>query len=504
MTHNLYALLRDRFPPDRQRPMLTDERGRTISFGETEAAVARMVGALAARGLKPGDRVSVQVDKSPDLLILYLACLAGGFVLHPINTAYREKELSYLLADAEPSLAIFRPKPAESIGALARAAGVREILTLGQDGVGTLLEAAAAAKPVEQICPRRADQLAALIYSSGTTGNPKGAMLTHGNLASNVAALSEAWEFSPSDRLLHALPLFHVHGLLGVSCALFSGASMRFLPRFEAVTVLRFLPEATIFMGVPTYYARLLAEPGFGASACGSMRLFISGSAPLLPDTFRRFRQASAHTLLERYGMTETLLNSSNPLRGERVAGSIGLPLPGIAMRIADAGDRPLGCEEVGEIQVKGPNVCRGYWRNPEKTAEALTADGWFRTGDLGRRDDRGYYFIAGRAKDLIIAGGLNVYPKEVEECIDSLEGVTESAVVGIPDPDFGEVVAAVVVPGSLETARPDEETVIRHVRDRLASFKVPKRVRFLPELPRNAMGKVEKTALRRFLTGES
>ncbi|HXV24234.1 MAG TPA: AMP-binding protein [Alphaproteobacteria bacterium] len=501
MTHNLYALFRDRFPSNRQRPMLTDERGRTISFGEAEAAVARMVGALTAAGLKPGDRVSAQVDKSPDLLIFYLACLAGGFVFHPINTAYREMELSYLLADAEPSLAIFGPESAESVGTLARAAGVPKILTLGQGGGGTLLEAAAAARPVEQICLRRADDLAALIYSSGTTGKPKGAMLTHGNLASNAAALVQAWEFSSSDRLLHALPLFHVHGLfVGVSCALFSGASMRFLPRFEAASVLRFLPETTVFMGVPTYYTRLLAEPGFGSSLCRSVRLFISGSAPLLPDTFRGFQQASGHLLVDRYGMTETLLNSSNPVRGERVAGSVGLPLPGVSMRIADPEDRPLGSGVIGEIQVKGPNVCRGYWRNPDKTAEAFTADGWFRTGDLARRDDRGYYFIVGRAKDLIIAGGLNVYPKEVEECIDKLEGVAESAVVGIPHPDFGEVVVAAVVPDGPETGQLNEEMVIRHVKDHLANFKAPKRVRFLPELPRNAMGKVEKTILRRFL----
>ena len=461
--------------------MLTDERGRTLSYAEAEAAVARMHGALAAAGLRAGDRIAVQVEKSPDLLILYLASLAGGFVFQPINTAYREGELSHLLVDAESALAICRPEMAERIGPLADKAGVRQMLTLGTAGEGTLLRAAAAAEPITTICARGADDLAALLYSSGTTGKPNGAMLTHGNLATNGEALVQAWGFSASDRLLHALPLFHAHGLfVGVSCALLSGATMRFLPSFEAASVLRHLPEATVFMGVPTYYTRLLAEPGFGPEACRSIRLFISGSAPLSPETFTRFRAVAGHVILERYGMTETLMNSSNPLVGERVAGSVGLPLPRVAIRISGKGDRPLGADGTGEIQVKGPNVCRGYWRNPEKTAASLTRDGWFRTGDLGRRDGRGYFFIVGRAKDLIIAGGLNVYPKEVEDCIDALDGVAESAVVGVPDPDFGEVVAAVVVRNRPDTNRPDEAAVIRHVKERLANFKVPKHVRFV------------------------
>ena len=504
MTHNLYATFRARFPHDRGSALLIDAEGRTLSYADTEAAVARLSGALVQLGLRPGDRVSVQVEKSPELLILYLACLAGGFVFHPINTAYLEGELSYLLGDAEPALAVIRPEMAERIAPVARTAGVRALLTLGEAGDGTLLEAAAAARPIEAEHGCGPDDLAALLYSSGTTGKPKGAMLTHGNLASNAAALVDAWGFSAADHLLHALPLFHAHGLfVGVSCALYAGASMRFLPRFDAAAVLRFLPEATVFMGVPTYYTRLLAEPGFSASACSQLRLFVSGSAPLLPETFHRVRETTGHTVLERYGMTETLMNSSNPLRGERVAGSVGLPLPGIALRIADADGRALGDDEVGEIQVKGPNVCSGYWRNTAKTAEAFTADGWFRTGDLGRRDARGYYFIVGRAKDLIITGGLNVYPKEVEACIDALPGVEESAVVGIADADFGEAVAAAVVVRRGFAPAPDEAAVIRHVKERLASYKSPKRVRFLPELPRNAMGKVEKAQLRRLLAGE-
>jgi malonyl-CoA/methylmalonyl-CoA synthetase len=503
MTHNLYATFRARFPHDRGSALLIDAEGRTLSYADTEAAVARLSGALVQLGLRPGDRVSVQVEKSPELLILYLACLAGGFVFHPINTAYLEGELSYLLGDAEPALAVIRPEMAERIAPVARAAGVRTLLTLGDAGDGTLLEAAATAPAIDDVCPCGVDDLAALLYSSGTTGKPKGAMLTHGNLASNAAALVRAWEFSSSDRLLHALPLFHAHGLfVGISCSLYAGASMRFLPRFDIASVLRFLPEATVFMGVPTYYTRLLAEPGFSASACAHLRLFVSGSAPLLPETFHRVREVTGHTVLERYGMTETLMNSSNPLRGERVAGSVGLPLPDIALRIADAKDHALPDEEIGEIQVKGPNTCRGYWRNAAKTGEAFAAGGWFRTGDLGRRDARGYYFIIGRAKDLIITGGLNVYPKEVEECIDALDGVAESAVVGVPDADFGEVVAAMVVRRAA-AGTPDEAAVIRHVKERLANFKVPKRVRFLPALPRNAMGKVEKAELRRLLAGE-
>lgn len=505
MTHNLYALFRDRFPRDRSKPLLVTERGRVLSFGEAEAAVARMAGAMGAAGLEIGDRVSVQVEKSPDLVIVYLACLSGGFVFHPINTAYREGELAYLFEDAEPRLAIISPDSVDHVVELAHRAGVREVLTLGREGEGTLLQAAASAEPMADIRARGIDDLAALLYSSGTTGRPKGAMLTHGNLASNAAALVQAWGFSASDRLLHALPLFHAHGLfVGVSCALWSGAGMRFLPRFDAATALGFLAEATVFMGVPTYYTRLLAEPGLNAAACQSVRLFVSGSAPLMPETFHRFRERTGHTILERYGMTETLMNSSNPLHGERLAGSVGTPLPGVSMRIADAGDRPLGDEAVGEVQVRGPNVCLGYWRSPDKTRAAFTADGWLRTGDLGRRDPSGRYFIVGRAKDLIIAGGLNVYPSEVEACIDGLAGVAESAVVGMPDPDFGEVAAAVVVREDPASGLPDEAAVIRHVKERLANFKVPKRVLFLAELPRNAMGKVEKAALRGHLAKEA
>jgi malonyl-CoA/methylmalonyl-CoA synthetase len=341
MTHNLYALFRDRFPSDRSRPLLTDERDRTLSYAQAERAVARMVGALRAAGLEPGDRVCVQAQKSPELLILYLACLAGGFVFHPINTAYREGELAHLFTDAEPALAVVDPDCAEQVGALARTAGARQVRTLGRDGRGSLREAAEAATPVLEICPRQERDLAALLYSSGTTGKPKGAMLTHGNLASNAAALVQAWGFNAADRLLHALPLFHAHGLfVGVSCTLYAGAFMRFLPNFDASTALRFLPEATVFMGVPTYYTRLLAEPGFGRDACSSVRLLVSGSAPLLPDTFRRVQEATGHAVLERYGMTETLMNSSNPLEGERIPARSVCPCPEsrCASRIATIG----------------------------------------------------------------------------------------------------------------------------------------------------------------------
>ena len=361
----------------------------------------------------------------------------------------------------------------------------------------------AAATPTDVVCNRSAEDAAALLYSSGTTGKPKGAILSHGNLASNGEALVQSWGFSASDRLLHALPLFHAHGLfVAVSCALLSGAPMRFLPRFEVADVLYFLSEATVFMGVPTYYTRLLQDPAFGSEKCRSIRLFVSGSAPLLAETFNRFHAVTGHVILERYGMTETLMNSSNPLRGERIPGSVGLPLPGISMRIADHESRALPDEEIGEIQAKGPNVCRGYWRNPAKTAEAFTADGWFHTGDLGRRDERGYYFIVGRAKDLIIPAVSTCTRKEVEDCIDALDGVAESAVVGVSDAHSGEVVAAAVVRNA-GASYPQRTEVIRHVKGRLANYKVPKQVIFLRELPRNAMGKVEKAQLRRMFASQ-
>jgi malonyl-CoA/methylmalonyl-CoA synthetase len=464
----------------------------------------RIAGALWALGLRPGDRVTVQAEKSVEHLILYFACLRAGLVFQPLNTSYQPAELEYFFVDAQPACVICAPDAADTLGPLARAAGVPHLLTLSARGDGTLVEAAQHATGAPDVIDRSTEDVAAILYSSGTTGRPKGAMLSHGNLASNGRTLAEAWGFTPTDRLLHALPLYHAHGLfVAVSCTLLSGGSMLFLPRFEPGEVVTLLPQATVFMGVPTYYSRLLSDPALGPEACRGIRLFVSGSAPLLADTFETFQRRTGHAILERYGLTETLMNTSNPLVGERVPGSVGPALPGVSVRIAapDGLERPPG--ETGEIQICGPNIFAGYWRKPEQTAESFTADGWFRTGDLGRIDGRGYVFIVGRAKDLIISGGLNVYPKEVEDCIDSLDGVAESAVVGIRHPDFGEAVAAVVVcrDGAAPIAEAD---VIGHVRGRLAAFKAPKRVVFLSSLPRNAMGKVVKQALRDLLASEN
>ena len=427
-------------------------------------------------------------------LLLYLACLRRGAVYLPLNTAYTLSELDYFFGDAEPALIVCDPARRAEIAALGGAAA--QIATLDAYGQGDLVDTLDEEPPQAAIAPVSDDDLAALLYTSGTTGRAKGAMLTHRNLASNALTLVDAWGFSETDALLHALPLYHVHGLF-VACntALLAGARLLFLPRFDAAEALEALPRATVMMGVPTYYTRLLAQDGLSAARCAGVRLFVSGSAPLLEQTFYDFEARTGHRLLERYGMTETGMNTSNPLHGERRPGTVGLPLPGIELRVADEDGRVLGPGEIGVLEVRGPNVFKGYWRMPEKTAEEFRADGFFITGDLGRIGPDGYVAIVGRAKDLIISGGLNVYPKEIERVIDDLDGVVESAVIGVPHPDLGEAVAAVVVlaPG----AAADEAAVIAAVRERLAGFKVPKRVWFADSLPRNAMGKVQKNALR-------
>ena len=467
-----------------------------------------MATCLAAAGVKPGDRVTVQVDKSPENLFLYLASLRAGFVYQPLNLAYHRGELEYLLGDAEPACVVCRPQDEAAMREIAAVAGTKAVLTLDEEGEGSLIEHSRSTRPDFATVPRAGDDLAAMLYSSGTTGRPKGVMLTHRNLAANAESLVAAWGFSGADRLLHALPMFHVHGLfVALHCALLSGASMRFLPRFDARMVMRYLPECTVFMGVPTYYTRLLGERDFDAETCRSMRLFVAGSAPLLPETFSAFRERTGHTILERYGMTETGMNTSNPLHGERRMGSVGLPLPGVSVRVADqTSGEEMPSASVGELQIKGDNVFKGYWKAPEKTAEEFTTDGWFRTGDLGVIAEDGYVSIVGRAKDLIISGGLNVYPKEVELCIDEMRGVEESAVVGVQHTDLGEAVTAFVKRASGKVAV-SEADVIAHVKANLANFKVPKRVLFVDALPRNAMGKVQKSLLREWLAnggGES
>jgi malonyl-CoA/methylmalonyl-CoA synthetase len=495
MANHFFDLIQSRFPADRARPFIETSQGRVYSYADLASAVARFAGALRQVGVGKGDRVMVQAEKSPEALFLYLACVRLGAIFVPLNTGYKERELAYFLADAEPQLLVCAPAAHNTLEPLAKEAGTPAVLTLGADGRGTLTECAAEA-PDGPVAEASADDIASIIYTSGTTGQPKGAMLSHGNLASNGETLARAWGFTGDDVLLHALPIFHVHGLfVAVHCTLLAGARMLFLPAFDVAEVLRLLPRATVMMGVPTFYTRLLAAPAFTPDVVRSVRLFVSGSAPLLEETFAAFRARIGQPILERYGMSEAGMITSNPLQGDRVAGSVGPPLPGVELRVVDGEGAAVPQGEVGSIEIRGPNVFKGYWRKPEKTREEMRADGFFRTGDVGRVDDRGYVHIVGRAKDLIISGGLNVYPKEIELLIDQLEGVGESAVVGVPHPDFGEGVIAVVTPAP--AGKPDGETIIARLKPELAGFKVPKRVFVVEALPRNAMGKVEKSKLR-------
>ncbi|MEW5879087.1 MAG: malonyl-CoA synthase [Pseudomonadota bacterium] len=516
---NLYALIESRLPRDLSAPCIETHDGLVYSWRDMHFASARLAGWLASLDL-PRDadgsaaRIVVQVEKSPEALMLYLAALRAGLIYVPLNTAYQRAELEYFLNDARPAVVVCTPSRAPEIEPLARAAGVRHVLTLGERRDGTLLAAAAPFGDSFATARREADDLAVIVYTSGTTGRSKGAMLTHGNLASNALVLDEFWGFKEEretgghDVLLHALPLFHVHGLFVAShAALLAGATMLFLPKFDVRQVLERLPRSTVFMGVPTYYTRLLAEPSFDRHVCRNMRLFISGSAPLLAETFNEFRKRTGHTILERYGMSETIMLVSNPYFGtprDRLAGTVGVPLPGVEVRVVKAGNALCAIGEVGDVQVRGPNVFKGYWRMPEKTREEFTADGWFRTGDVGAFGGPGkpdhYLTLVGRSKDLIISGGYNVYPKEVESFIDEMAGVAESAVIGLPHPDFGEAVAAVIVarPG----ATVDAAQVIAALKGRIANYKVPKRVWIVDELPRNAMGKVQKNRLRERYAG--
>ncbi len=484
---------------DPDRPFLFTPAGARLSYAGLALRSGALAAALLARGVRAGERVAVQVDKSVDSVLLYVACLRTGAVYVPINTANTVHEVEYFLRDAQPRLAVVRPAERDRLQPVAHAAGVAHLETLGTQGDGTL--AVLAARGSGSVPPSIAlegSALAAIVYTSGTTGRSKGAMLTRTNLASNATTLAAAWEFTARDVLLHALPLFHVHGLFAaINTVLASGSSLLLLDAFDAVQVLRHLPQASVFMGVPTHYTRLLQLPGLDRAACANVRLFVSGSAPLLADTHREFEQRTGHRILERYGMTETLMNTSNPYGGPRVPGTVGPPLPGIEVRIVDpeSGARAQGADAIGGIEIRGPNVCAGYWGDPDKTRREFSADGWFRSGDLGRFDRDGYLQIVGRAKDLVISGGYNVYPREVEAELDALPEVLESAVIGVPHPDFGEGVTALVVvrPG----AAANEPELIRAVQERIARYKVPKRILFVAELPRNAMGKVQKSMLR-------
>jgi len=499
MNRNLYSLLASHFPQDPAAPCMILPDGRVWSYGDIERASSRMAKLITALGLEPGDRVAAQVEKTPEALLLYLAAIRAGMVFLPLNPAYRRHELEYFLNDAKPGLFVCRPQMRALADELAAQTGVPHVLELDDDGCGSLIDAAAPQADNFATVDRSATDLAAILYTSGTTGRSKGAMLSHGNLAHNAATLHAYWRFQPGDVLLHMLPIFHVHGLF-VAChtTLLNGSAMLFEPKFDAARAMALLPESTVFMGVPTYYVRLLLDPAFGRDTCRNVRLFISGSAPLLKETFDEFKVKSGHTILERYGMTEGGMFTSNPYEGERRGGTVGHPLPGTAIRIVGVGGTPVKPGVIGQIQVKGDNVFVGYWGMPEKTKEEFTADGWFKTGDMGALDADGYVTISGRSRDLVITGGLNVYPKEIEELIDAMPGVVESAVIGLPHPDFGEAVSAVVVRQKSPTgAALTEAFIINAIKGKLANFKVPKWVYLVDELPRNAMGKVQKNMLR-------
>jgi malonyl-CoA/methylmalonyl-CoA synthetase len=499
MNANLYSLFERHFPEGAEQPCLVVPNGPVVHYDDLAAASAQVAHTLVAAGCQPGDRVAAQVDKHWHAIALYLGCLRAGLAYLPLNSGYQRGELSYFFADAEPKVIVCNPDRLGVVAALARSATV---LTLDE------LFDRAEGQPTEfSTVVSAPDDLAAIVYTSGTTGRSKGAMLTHRNLAANGLALVEAWGFTRGDVLLHALPVFHVHGLfVATHCVLLSGARMLWLPRFEAHEVVSLLPRASVMMGVPTFYTRLLTVPELDRERCRSIRLFISGSAPLLAETFEAFRVRTGHAILERYGMTETGMLTSNPLDGARVGGTVGKPLPGVDVRVVDESGRACGPQAIGGVEVRGANVFRGYWRMNDKTREEFTDDGYFRTGDMGEwvanGSGRGYLRLVGRAKDLIITGGLNVYPKEIEERIDQMDGVEESAVVGIPDPDFGEAVAAVIVgkPGHALT----EAAIIGALRGEIAQFKLPKLVVFEEQLPRNAMGKVQKAVLREKLSASS
>ncbi|MFT6712543.1 MAG: malonyl-CoA/methylmalonyl-CoA synthetase [Arenicella sp.] len=495
--HNYYQAFAEKIAAQTENCFLITDQDIEYSYADIDQESARLANYLGQLGACVGDRISVQVEKSPQAVCLYLACLRAGFVFHPLNPAYQASELDYFLNNAEPSVVICDSAKLDSLRPIVDAANIQHLLTLDADGTGDLIDDSRNCSTEFDCVNRTADDMAALLYSSGTTGVPKGIMLTHENLASNARSLVEAWGFTSEDWLLHALPIFHVHGLfVGLGCVLMSGASMRWLAAFNSASVVKYLPESTVLMGVPTYYTRLLDDPKFTRELTDNIRLFVSGSAPLLEETFEQFEQRTGQRILERYGMTETNMNSSNPLHGERKAGTVGPPLPGVEIRITDENNNSLAPGEIGNLQVRGPNVFKGYWKLPEKTTEDFTDDGFFNTGDKGRIDEHGYVAIVGRSKDVVITGGLNVYPKEVELVIDDIKGVKESAVIGVPHADFGEAVVAVVVAESEWSV--DEAAIITHSKNQLANFKVPKRVVLVNELPRNAMGKVQKNLLRK------
>jgi len=496
---NLFAALRAAFPRNLDAAAVETDSGLVYSWRDLDRATAMVANLLQSLQLPPASRIAVQVEKSVEAMILYLATLRAGHVFLPLNTAYQSAEIEYFIGNAEPAVVVCSSRNFGWVSRLAFTAGTRHVFTLDDDRTGSLLERAAHCSDRHEVARMGADDLACIVYTSGTTGRSKGAMLTHGNMLSNAQVLKEYWGWRAGDVLIHALPIFHVHGLfVAIHGALLNGSRMVWLGKFDPKTAIRHMPQATVFMGVPTLYVRMLAEPSLTREQARHMRLFISGSAPLLIETFNDWRERTGHTILERYGMSETIMLTSNPYdpkEGERRGGTVGFPLPGVGVRVRDDRDQEVPAGEIGGIQVRGPNVFKGYWRMPEKTRDEFTADGWFRTGDVGRIDRDGYVTIVGRSKDLIISGGYNVYPAEVEGYINELPGVAESALVGVPHPDFGEVGVAVVIarPG----ARLDAEEIVARLKSQLANFKIPKRCFVVDELPRNTMGKVQKNLLR-------
>lgn len=501
---NLYALLESGFPKNREDCALETQEGLYYSWRDLDRATAMMANLLKSLNLPQGSRVAVQVEKSPEALFLYLATLRAGYVYLPLNTAYQESEIEYFLENAEPAVVVCSSKNFSWISKIAFKSGTLNVFTLDENRIGSLLDRATQCSDQFKTVKKANDDLAAILYTSGTTGRSKGAMLTHGNLGSNAQVLKEFWGWKKGDILLHALPIFHVHGLfVAAHGALLNGSKMIWLPRLDTAQLIKHLPRSTIMMGVPTFYVRLLLDQNFNQSVCKNMRLFVSGSAPLLTETFNTFQKVSGHTILERYGMSETVMLVSNPYQGSRVGGSVGVPLPGVEVRVVNESGSPCGVNQIGAIEVRGPNIFKGYWRMPEKTAEEFTNDGWFKTGDVGRwggetsagKVPDHYLCIVGRNKDLIISGGYNVYPKEIESFIDDMDGVEESAVIGIPHKDFGEAVMAIVVPKP--GAKLNSQSMIDALKSKIANFKVPKRIEIVEGLPRNAMGKVQKNVLR-------
>jgi malonyl-CoA/methylmalonyl-CoA synthetase len=503
MNANLFAALQGAFPADLDATAIEcadgPGQGQCYSWRDLERGSAMLANLLLSLDLPAGSRIAAQTDKSVEALMLYLAVLRAGYVYLPLNPAYQAAELDFFLRDAEPAVLVCAGANFGWTAKLAFLAGTQYVFTLNEDRSGSLLERAAHLSDVSPVAFAAAADLAAILYTSGTTGRSKGAMLSHANLLSNARTLKDLWGWRANDVLIHALPIFHVHGLFIASHgAILAGAQMIWFSKFEPREVIRRFAEATVFMGVPTLYVRMLGEPALTPAACASMRLFISGSAPLLLDTFDDWQQRSGHVILERYGMSETLILTSNPYRvldGDRVGGTVGPALPGVDVRVSNDVGRPCAPGEIGAIEVSGPNVFSGYWRSPKKTQEEFTEDGWFKTGDLGKSDATGYFTIVGRSKDLIISGGFNVYPAEIEGFLNELDGVAESAVIGAPHPDFGEAVVAVLV------AKPgqhlDGAALIATLKRQIAGFKVPKQIFIVSELPRNAMGKVQKNLLR-------